>query len=222
MKIMPRDVITPNIDYIRKLYAPQDSLLASIAETLKKLDIAWQVGPEEGKLLQLLIRLCGARRVVEIGTLAGYSTIWMARALPEGGQIFTIGKDPEHNAMAKHFFDQSDVAERITLLEGDAHLILPVLSKQAPYDMVFIDADKISYPDYLDWAEEHIRPGGLIVADNTLLFDAVALDAPPPGIAPKTWQAMRSFNERLADKNKFMSIMIPTAEGISVAIKSPL
>jgi len=167
---MPREHITPNIDYIRKLYAPQDSLLASIEDMLKKLDIAWQVGPEEGRLLQLLIRLCGARRIVEIGTLAGYSTIWMARALPEGGQIFTIGKDPEHNQMAKHFFDQSDVADRITLLEGDAHVILPVLSKQAPYDMIFIEA-------------------------------------------------MRSFNERLADKNKFMGVMIPTAEGMSVAIK---
>ncbi|MCE2927343.1 MAG: O-methyltransferase [Rickettsiales bacterium] len=216
---MPREHITPNIDYIRKLYAPQDSLLASIEDMLKKLDIAWQVGPEEGRLLQLLIRLCGARRIVEIGTLAGYSTIWMARALPEGGQIFTIGKDPEHNQMAKHFFDQSDVADRITLLEGDAHVILPVLSKQAPYDMIFIDADKISYPDYLDWAEENIRAGGLIVADNTLLFDSVALDSAPPNIAPKTWQAMRSFNERLADKNKFMGVMIPTAEGMSVAIK---
>lgn len=216
---MPREHITPNIDYIRKLYAPQDSLLASIEDMLKKLDIAWQVGPEEGKLLQLLIRLCGARRIVEIGTLAGYSTIWMARALPEGGQIFTIGKDPEHNQMARHFFDQSDVKERITHLEGDAHVILPVLSNQAPYDMVFIDADKISYPDYLDWAEKNIRAGGLIVADNTLLFDSVALDTPPPNIAPKTWQAMRSFNERLADKNKFMSVIIPTAEGMSVAIK---
>lgn len=211
--------VTPSLDYIRKLYAPQDSLLASIDDMLHKMGIHMQIGAEEGKLLQLLIRLHGAANVVEIGTLAGYSAIWMARALPEGGHLYTINKDPRHIAMARHFFDQSDVRDRITMLEGDAHQMLPALAYKAPFDMVFIDADKISYNDYLDWAERHVRPGGLIVADNTLLFNSIGLDLPPADIAPATWQNMRRFNERLADADKYISMLIPTQEGLTVAIK---
>ncbi len=216
---MPRETPHPNLDYIRKLYAPQDALLASIDATLVGMNIHMHVAADEGKLLQLLIRLHGAKTIVEIGTLAGYSAIWMARALPEDGHVYTIGVDENHNAMARHFFDQSDVKHKITLIEGDAHTVLPSLNHKAPFDMVFIDADKISYNDYLDWAEINVRNGGLIVADNTLLFDTVALDAPPPGIAPTTWHAMRRFNERLADKTRYFSTMIPTAEGMTVAIK---
>lgn len=210
---------TPTLDYIRKLYAPQDALLESIDAALRKANIAMHVGAEEGKLLQMLIKLHGAKRIVEIGTLAGYSTLWMARALPEGGHIYTINKDPKHIAMARGHFSQSDMAGRITMLEGDAHDVLPTLSAQGPFDMVFIDADKISYDRYLDWAEANLRKGGLIVGDNTLLFGAVIQDSPPEGTAPATWSAMRRFNERLADTGKYFATMIPTQEGLSVAIK---
>lgn len=211
--------VTPSIDYIRKLYAPQDALLASIDELLRKLKIHINIGAEEGKLLQLLIGLHGVRSIVEIGTLAGYSAIWMARALPEDGHLYTINMDPEHIAMAAHFFDQSEVKNRITMLEGDAHDVLPQLSGKAPFDMVFIDADKISYNDYLDWAEEHVRKGGLIVADNTLLFGSMGLAAPPPEVTPASWHAMHLFNERLAAPSKYFSLLLPTQEGLTVAVK---
>ena len=211
--------ITPSIDYIRKMYAPQDSLLEGIDTRLKSLDIAMHIGAEEGKLLQMLITLHGAKRIVEIGTLAGYSSLWIARALPEDGHLFTINKDPAHIAMARESFDTSDVRSRITMLEGDAHNVLPALSPQGPFDMVFIDADKISYNDYLDWAENNIRPHGLIVADNTLLFGSMARDRPPADIAPATWNAMRRFNQRLADRTCYFTTMIPTEEGLTVAVK---
>jgi predicted O-methyltransferase YrrM len=210
---------TPNLDYIRKLYAPQDALLEHISLRLHKENIAIHIGAEEGKLLQLLIRLHGIRTLVEIGTLAGYSTLWMARALPQGGHLHTIDKAAQHIVMAREHFAQSDVADKITLHEGDAHDVLPSLAPQGPFDMVFIDADKNAYPDYLDWAEGHIRKGGLIVADNTLLFNTVALDQPSADIAPSTWKAMRLFNERLADRTRYFSTIIPTQEGLSVAIK---
>lgn len=210
---------TPSLDYIRKLYAPQDALLKSIDATLHKLGIHMHIGPEEGKLLQLFIGLHGVKSVVEIGTLAGYSALWMAGALPEGGQIYCINKDPEHIQMAAHFFDQSPLKDRITQLEGDAHDVLPMLNGKAPFDMVFIDADKLSYNDYLDWAETHVRPGGLIVADNTLLFGSMGLEAPPKGVEPSTWHAMHIFNERLADTNKYFATIIPTQEGMTVAVK---
>ncbi len=212
---------TPNVnlDYIRKLYAPQDKLLADINAALKQINMEIQIGAEEGKLLQLLIKTVQVKTIVELGTLAGYSTIWMARALPVGGQIYTVDNEPEHVALARGFFAQSDVKDRITSLEGDAVDVLKELSTKGPFDMMFIDADKIHYPDYLDWAEKNIRKGGLIVGDNTLLFGTVALDAPPQGIAPATWKNMRRFNERLADSSKYLSTLIPTQEGLTVAIK---
>ncbi len=211
--------LTPSIDYIRKLYAAQDSLLTSIDESLLRLNIPMHIGAEEGKLLQMLITLHRAEKIVEIGTLAGYSTLWMARALPKGGHIYTINKDPQHIVMAKHFFDQSDVRDSITMLEGDAHAVLPQLAGEAPFDMIFIDADKISYNDYLDWAEANIRPFGLIVADNTLLHGTMGLDLPPQNISPTSWHNMRRFNERLADTQKYFTTMIATQEGLTVAIK---
>ena len=210
---------SPSLDYIRKLYARQDTLLAAIDDTLSKLDIHMQIGPEEGKLLQMLIVLHQTKTIVEIGTLAGTSAIWMARAVADGGHVYTIGKDPEHCVMARHFIGQSDMRDKITALEGDAHAVLPTLSEKGPFDMVFIDADKGSYNDYLDWAEKNVRPYGLIVADNTLLFGTMGLDSPPSGTAPATWDAMRRFNERLADQDHYFSTMIPTEQGLTVAVK---
>ncbi len=214
---MPK-ITSPELDYIRKLYAPQDRLLAAIDEELERRNFSIQIGAEEGKMLQLLIKMNSVKSIVEIGTLAGYSTIWMARALPDDGVIYTINKDREHIEMAKKFFAEFE-RRNIVMLEGDAHEILPSLSEKAPFDMVFIDADKISYNDYLNWAEENIRQGGLIVADNTLLFKAAASDTPPDDIAPSTWKNMRLFNERLANSERYFSIIIPTQEGLSVAIK---
>ncbi|MEQ1790093.1 MAG: O-methyltransferase [Rickettsiales bacterium] len=216
---MSRNLATPSIDYIRSLYAAQDDLLISISAELEKRKLAIHVGAEEGRLLQLLIALHSAKTIVEIGTLAGYSTIWMARALPEDGHIYTINRDPSHIKMAESFFTQCECRERITQLSGDAHEVLPTLSNQAPFDMIFIDADKISYPDYLDWAEKNIRKNGLIIADNTLLKGLVTQTTPPENCAPTTWRNMRLFNERLADKSKYNATMIPTKEGLSVAIK---
>lgn len=209
----------PNLAYIRRLYATEDHLLRAIGEALKERDIAIHIGAEEGKLLQFLITLHGVVNIVEVGTLAGYSALWMARALPPHGRVITLNKDPGHCTLAREFIAQSEVASRITMLEGDAHQLLPMIAPQAPFDMIFIDADKISYPDYLDWAERHVRQGGLIVADNTLLFGTACQDTPPDSVTPATWNAMRRFNERLADPRRYFSLIIPTQEGLSVALK---
>ncbi len=207
----------PAIPYIEALYAQEDALLKEINATLEARNTAWQVGAVEGRLLQVLIAMAGIKTIVEIGTLAGYSTIWMARALPEGGHITTLDRDPKHCELARGFFARSDVADKITLLEGDAHANLKTL--KGPVDMVFIDADKPSYNAYLDWAEANVRKGGLIVADNTLLFGSVYQNAPPNDTAPTTWKDMRRFNERLADASRYQGLLFPTEEGLSVAIK---
>lgn len=207
------------LDYIRKLYAPQDTLLAAIDATLNERGIAIHINPEEGKLIQMFMTLHRIRTVVEIGTLAGYSAIWMARALPEDGHLYTIDREPAHIEMAKEFIGRSDVKDRITQLEGDAHDVLATLAAKGPFDMVFIDADKLSYNDYLDWAEANVKKLGMIIADNTFLFDTIWLKEPPEGTAPATWHAMQLFNERLADTEKYFTAMIPTDDGLTVAVK---
>jgi predicted O-methyltransferase YrrM len=140
----------------------------------------------------------------------------MARALPVDGRIYTIEKSTKHAEIASSFFEQSEIGYKIELMVGDAHALFSSLPQ---VDMVFIDADKESYPAYLDWAEANIKPGGLIVADNTFLFDTVFEEQPLEKIRPAMWEAMREFNQRLADTTKFESTMIPTNEGLSIAIK---
>ena len=210
-----------SLEYIKQLYAPQDALLDAICAELERANMAIQIGAEEGRLLQLLIAMNNVKTIVEIGTLAGYSTIWMARALPEDGHIYTINRDEKHIKMAKNNFAKCECGEKITMLEGDAHKMLPMLVGKE-IDMIFIDADKISYNDYLDFAEENLRVGGLIIADNVLLGGSVADNSPPSNhrvAAPTTWNNMRRFNERLADKSKYNSTIIPTSDGLTVAIK---
>lgn len=219
---MPRNQPAPDLEYIRGLYAQEDALLAQIRAELEESGLAIQIGAEEGRLLQLLIAMNNVKTIVEIGTLAGYSTIWMARALPEDGHIYTINRDENHIKMARENFAKSECAGHITMLEGDAHKVLPSLSLKAPFDMVFIDADKISYNDYLDWAEENLRVGGLVVADNVFLKGSVFNDTPPEDrriASPTTWQNMKKFNARLADKTKYNASIIPTKEGLAVAVK---
>jgi predicted O-methyltransferase YrrM len=210
---------SPSLDYIRSLYAPQDALLTHIAQQLQAMGVPMQVEPEVGRLLQVLIRLRGVKRILEVGTLGGSSAIWMARALPEGGTLVTINKDAPHIALAKESFAACEVGHRITMLEGDAHHMLPTLADAEAFDMMFIDADKISYNDYLDWAEAHLPKGALIVADNTLLGGKLPLDGPQYRIAPTTRANMLRFNERLADRARYDGTMVPTQSGLSIAIK---
>jgi predicted O-methyltransferase YrrM len=216
---MVRQTPSPSIDYIRKLYARQDPLLESINAALAELGIDKQIGPEEGKILQMLVVLTQVETIIEVGTLAGYSTLWLARGLPEDGRIYTIEQDPKNIAMAGKFFDQSDERDKIVQLEGEAHKQLDIIAEDGPFDMIFIDADKPSYGDYLDWAEKNLRSFGLIVADNTLLGGAVPQDAPPEGVPMVSWKAMRDFNERLADEDKYYTIMLPTQQGLTIAVK---
>jgi predicted O-methyltransferase YrrM len=143
----------------------------------------------------------------------------MAKALPEYGHIYTIENNPEHLSIAKKNFSAFNLDNKITLVEGDALEKLNELSAKAPFDMMFIDADKGGYPKYLDWAELYIKRDGLIVADNTLLFNTVFLESPPKGVLEKSWHAMREFNRRLSDEEKYYSILIPTDEGMTVALK---
>lgn len=151
--------------YIAGRLVPDDPawvLAANAAAGLPAIDVS----PAQGRFLALLLRIAGARRVLEIGTLGGYSTIWMARALPEGGRLVTLEADPHHAEVARANLERAGVAERVELRLGPAAATLPGLEE--PFDLIFIDADKPSNPLYLDWAVRLSRPGTVIVLDNVV------------------------------------------------------
>ena len=216
-------------DYISHCFAPEDALLKDITRRLQQHDeylSRIQLSAGEGRLLQCLLRMMGAKRVVEIGSLAGYSAVWIARALPEIGQVHAINRDKAHFALLQETLQayeaQPHQGGRIVPHLGDAKQVLKELSAQAPFDAVFIDADKGGYIHYLDWAEQHLCKGGLVIGDNTLLFGHVLADQyPQEHGAPtkKAWQAMREFNQRLADPARYDGVMIPTMEGLTIARK---
>ncbi len=214
---------SPHIKYIQDTFAKEDALLKEVRKKVTDLGVVgMQVGAEEGKILHFLVKSFGIKKVVELGTLGGYSAIWMARALPEDGMVYTIDRDRRHIEVAKEMFSKCEVGERITLLEGEGKDKLHEIENKGPFDMIFIDADKAGYGDYLFWAEKNIRKGGLIVGDNTFLFNTVFLDIFPKGAArgdEKSHSSMREFNHRLADPKKYNSIMIPSEEGMTIAQK---
>jgi predicted O-methyltransferase YrrM len=208
-----------DITYMRRLYATECGLLRVVRQAAEAEGRAgMQVGAEEGALLAWLVEAHGVQTIVEIGSFMGYSALWMAQALPEGGMLHAIERDERIATQTQTFFSQATCSARLTLHVGEAEEMLQALAGQVRPDMVFIDANKSGYPAYLDWAAEHLRPGGLLVADNTLLFGTVAEEEPPKG-KRAMWQAMRAFNQRLADDPIWQSIMLPTKEGLTLAMK---
>ncbi len=137
---------------------------------------AHDVSAPQGKFLMLLARMCGARRILEIGTLGGYSTIWLARALPTGGRVVTLEADTKHAEVARGNLERAGVADRVDLRVGRALDTLPTLTREGPFDLFFIDADKVNNPQYLAWALRLARVGSVIVADN-VVRDGTVLNA---------------------------------------------
>ena len=181
--------------YLTDLLVGQDDVLR---ETLRSSDAAGlpaiNVSPPQGKLLHLLARLGGARRVLEIGTLAGYSTIWLARALPAGGRVITLEMEPKHAEVARANFARAGLESVIELRLGKALDTLPGLTGEGPFDLFFIDADKASIPRYFEWSLRLSRPGSLIVVDNVV-------------------RGVRRLNEMMAAEPRVSATVIQTVGG---------
>jgi predicted O-methyltransferase YrrM len=183
-----------------------------------------QVSPPQGKLLQLLVRLLGAKRILEFGTLGGYSAILMARALPEDGRLITLEAKPEYAEVARQSFERAGVADKVEIRVGPALETLPGLEEVGigPFDLVFIDADKANTPNYFAWALDRTRPGGLIIADNVVRKGALA-DASDPDEATK---AQRRLHEMLAGEPRVSATTIQTVgvkgyDGFLIALVEP-
>jgi len=201
---------TPGIlDYVNRVHALHDAGLARAFAVPEGVP-AIQVGPSDGKLIALLLRLAGATKVVEVGTLVGYSAILMVRALGAGGHLWSVEFDPRHAEIARGNLAAAGVADRVTVLVGAGLDVLPTLEAHAPFDAVFIDADKVNYDHYGRWAVDHLRPGGLVIGDNAYLFGEL-LDDSDRG------RAMRGFHELVAATCE--SVCAPTPDGLVVGIK---
>ncbi len=176
---MPRALWDSVDDYITTTLLPSDPALAATLATSATEGLPpIQVSPAQGRLLELLARSCGARRILEVGTLGGYSTIWLARALPDGGRVVSLEVDPHHADVARRNVTDAGMADRVAVRTGPALVTLPLLAEEGarPFDLVFIDADKPANPDYLTWALRLTRPGSLIIIDN-VIRDGAVLDA---------------------------------------------
>jgi predicted O-methyltransferase YrrM len=195
--------------FVRPDPALEAALEASAAAGLPSI----QVSPNQGKLLHLLALATGARKILEIGTLGGYSTIWLARALPkEGtGRLITLEFEPKHAQVARENFARSGLANVVDLRVGRALDTLPRLAAEnaGPFDLIFLDADKVSYPDYLEWSLKLARPGTLIIADNVVRNGAVVdADSTDPSV-----RGVRRFNELVAADPRLSATAIQTVGG---------
>jgi predicted O-methyltransferase YrrM len=183
--------------YITDLLVPSDPALdAALATGAAAKMPAINVAPNLGKFLQILARAVGARKILEIGTLAGYSTIWLARALPPGGRLITLEVNSMHADVARSNIARAGLAGVVEVCLGPAIESLARLAAEnrGPFDLIFIDADKQSYTEYLDWAIKLARRGSLIVADNVVRKGAVA----DPGSSDPMVQGIQRFNQGLA------------------------
>jgi predicted O-methyltransferase YrrM len=186
---MTKDIWEAVENYLDKTLIPPDSALdAALADAVAANLPAIQVASVQGKLLHLLALIMGARNILEIGTLGGYSTIWMARALPDGGRIVTLEADPKHADVAQKNFTRAGVADKVELRLGKALDTLPKVAAdgRGPFDMFFIDANKSNMPEYFEWSLKLARKGSLIIADNVVregaVLDAKSKDADIQGI----------------------------------------
>ena len=201
---------TPAIlDYVNTTHVAHDLGLARAFAVPAGVP-AIQVGPSEGRLLHLLLRLSGARTVVEVGTLMGYSTIHLARALPSDGHVWSIELEPHHAELARANLVAAGLADRVTVLVGAGLDVLPTLGPLAPFDAVFLDADKHNYDAYAAWALAHLRRGGLLIGDNAYLFGELTDDT-------ERARRMRAFHERVAASCD--SVCVPTPDGLVIGIK---
>jgi predicted O-methyltransferase YrrM len=190
------------------LIAPDSALEAALKAAKAAKLPAIQVSSLEGKLLHLLARILGARKILEIGTLGGYSTIWMARALPDGGRIITLEADPKHAEVARKNFTRAGVESKVELRLGKALETLPQVAAEGlgPFDLVFIDANKSNMPEYFAWSLKLARVGSIIIADNVVREGAV-LDAKSkdPDI-----QGIRRFLEMVGKENRVSGTALQT------------
>ena len=204
--------------YIEERFAPHDDALeAAVRESRRAGLPEIQVSPNEGKLLQLFAEMVGAGRILEVGTLGGYSAIHFGRALPEDGRLISLEIDERHAEVARKNIERAGLSAMVEVRVGDARELLAKIAEndEGPFDVVFIDADKMGYPEYLEWALRLTRPGSLILGDNTVRGGSI-LDP-----QDQSARATGEFNERIASDPRLSAILLPILreriDGLTIA-----
>ncbi|MBA2713512.1 MAG: O-methyltransferase [Rubrobacteraceae bacterium] len=204
--------------YIEELFVPSDEVLEAALKDSRRAGLPEiNVSPNQGRLMQLLAETAGARRILEIGTLGGYSAIHLARALPEDGTLISLEIDEHHAGVARKNVERAGLSAIVEVRVGDAHELLAALIEggEGPFDVIFIDADKESYPEYLDASLRLVRQGSLILGDNTIRGGTV--------LDPKeeTARSTREFNRRVAENSRLYGIVLPLIreriDGLTIA-----
>lgn len=219
---MNQELFTSVDQYIDRLVAPEDEALQAVVPSLEAAGMPQiSVSPNQGKFLELMARLCRAERILEIGTLGGYSAIWMARALPEHGRLISLELEPAFAEVARKNIARAGQNSKVEIRVGKALDILPKLEAEqaGPFDLVFIDADKPPYVEYFQWALKLTRPGSLIIADN-VVRDGAVID---PDSADEMVQGARRFNDLLSRTPEVSATIIQTVgskgyDGMAMAV----
>ncbi len=212
-------------EYVGGLLAPHDDALEAALRAGEEAGLPQiQVSPPQGKLLYLLARTIGAKEILEFGTLAGYSTIWLGRALAAGGRLTTLEANPDYAEVARASVARAGLAEIVDLRVGPALDTLPLLDSEGagPFDLTFIDADKVHSPEYFEWSLGRTRPGGMIVVDN-VVRDGTLVEADSDD---ETTQAQRRLHESIAADPRLVATTIQTVsvkgyDGFIVALLEP-
>lgn len=212
-------------DYVAHLFRSDDPALAEALAGMEENNLRRiNISPNGGRLLYLLTRIAGARRVLEIGTLGGYSALWFARAVAPEGRVITLEADPRHARVARASIDRTELAGNVEVRSGDALGTMDAMIEggEAPFDVIFIDANKDGYPRYLEAALQLSRPGTLILADNVIRDGEVI----HPAAGEAEQRAVHQFNARLAEDPRLEAIILPTigrgfVDGIALARVRP-
>lgn len=203
-----------HFDYLTERTADEGDFLRRLKGEAKAAGIpAIWISPAQASLMQILLRAIGARRVLEVGTLAGYSAIAMARALPQDGRVDTIELEDKHADFAERQVAASDVAGRVTVHRGAGLDVLPKL-KDGAYDAAFLDADKGNYPGYLKHSLRLLRPGGLVMVDNAFAFGQLFDERP----TDREVGAVRAFNDVMAREPRVQAVIVPIGDGLWVGV----
>jgi len=206
-------------DYVLNVGVRESEVLQELRQATEKEELSiMRSAPEQGQFMAMLLRLMDARRVLEIGTYTGYATLWMALALPDDGEIHTCDLSEQWTFVARRFWEEGGVDDKMHLHLGPALETLDALledGQEASFDFAFIDADKVNYQGYFDRCLQLLRPGGLIAVDNTLWGGAV-VDADDQD---ESTRAIRIFNRRLKDDMRVERAMLPVADGLTLARK---
>jgi caffeoyl-CoA O-methyltransferase len=211
---------TKLVQYVENTFHPEDTILTKLRERAEQKGLpSIQVGKMDGLHLEVLVRATGAKKAVEIGTLGGYSGICIARGMGPSGKLYTFEIDPVHAEFARESFREAHVSEQVEVFTGPALEKLNAITQNGPFDLVFIDADKVNYPFYLQWAAENLRIGGLVIGDNTFAWGMIADTEFDTLDDEQSAKGLQKFNQTLAQSGRFRSTILPTGEGMTLGVK---